>query len=399
MSSTSTQPTSSFDVTVEDSVSLTQTLTKIDSSNVTLSATPGAGETQIANYLTAWLEHRGIETHRIETVPGRPSIVGVIRGSGGGKSLMLNGHIDTVSLTSYEHEPLSGHVGEKDGRPVIFGRGALDMKSGLAAEMAALATIKARKTPLRGDVILTAVSDEEDASQGTQDLIAAGWRADGAVIPEPTNRVLITAHKGFVWIEVDILGTAAHGSDPASGVDAILQAGWFLTALEEYQSRLPVDEMIGPASLHCSLIHGGEEPSSYPAKCTVTIEFRTIPVQTDASILSDITSILATIAQNKPTFRFNEPRLTLSRPSYKLPVEHSLVQQTTKIAGDVYGKRPPIESMAIWCDAALLAEAGTPTIVLGPAGQGLHAKEEWVDVQSIRETEEIFVRLISEFCN
>ncbi|KAK1141784.1 hypothetical protein N8T08_008449 [Aspergillus melleus] len=399
MSSTSTQPTSSFDVTVEDSVSLTQTLTKIDSSNVTLSATPGAGETQIANYLTAWLEHRGIESHWIETVPGRPSIVGVIRGSGGGKSLMLNGHIDTVSLTSYERKPLSGHVGEKDGRPVIFGRGALDMKSGLAAEMAALATIKARGTPLRGDVIFTAVSDEEDASQGTQDLIAAGWRADGAVIPEPTNRVLITAHKGFVWIEVDILGTAAHGSDPASGVDAILQTGWFLTALEEYQSQLPVDEMIGPASLHCSLIHGGEEPSSYPAKCTVTIEFRTIPVQTDASILSDITNILATIAQNKPTFQFNEPRLTLSRPSYKLPVEHSLVQQTAKIAGDVYGKRPSIESMAIWCDAALLAEAGTPTIVLGPAGQGLHAKEEWVDVQSIRETEDIFVRLISEFCN
>ncbi|PYH85357.1 Zn-dependent exopeptidase [Aspergillus uvarum CBS 121591] len=265
--------------------------------------------------------------------------------------------------------------------------------------MAALAAIKANKAPLRGDVIFAAVSDEEDASQGTRDLIASGWRADGAVIPEPTNRVLITAHKGFVWAEVDILGTAAHGSDPASGVDAILQAGWFLTALEEYQSQLPVDDMIGPASLHCSLIHGGEEPSSYPAKCTVTVEFRTIPVQSDESILSDLKNILGTIAQTKPTFRYNEPRLTLSRPSYKLPVEHSLVQQTAAIAQDVYGSLPSIESMAIWCDAALLAAVGIPTIVIGPAGQGLHAKEEWVDVQSIRETEKIFVRLISEFCN
>lgn len=96
------------------------------------------------------------------------------------------------------------------------------MKSGLAAEMAALASIKARQFPLRGDVIFAAVSDEEDKSQGTQDLIAAGWRADGAVIPEPTNRVLITAYKGFIWVEVDILGTAAHGSDPTSGVDSIL---------------------------------------------------------------------------------------------------------------------------------------------------------------------------------
>jgi acetylornithine deacetylase/succinyl-diaminopimelate desuccinylase-like protein len=399
MSSTSTQSTGSFDITAEDSVTLTQILTGIDSSNVTLSATPGAGETRIADYLTAWLEHRGIETHRIENVPGRPSIVGVIRGSGGGKSLMLNGHIDTVSLTSYESDPLSGHIGEKSGRPVIFGRGALDMKSGLAAEMAALAAIKANKTPLRGDVIFAAVSDEEDASQGTRDLIASGWRADGAVIPEPTNRVLITAHKGFVWVEIDILGTAAHGSDASSGVDAILQAGWFLTALEEYQSRLPVDDMIGPASLHCSLVHGGEEPSSYPAKCTVTVEFRTIPVQSDELILSDLKKILGTIAQTKPTFRFNEPRLTLSRPSYKLPIQHWLVQQTAAIAQDVYGSFPSIESMAIWCDAALLATAEIPTIVIGPAGQGLHAKEEWVDVQSIRETEKIFIRLISEICN
>ncbi|CAG7994621.1 unnamed protein product [Penicillium salamii] len=388
-----------FDLTVEDSVGLTQILTRIDSSNVTLSTTPGAGEARIAEYLIKWLEYRKIETHKIETVAGRPSVVGVLRGSGGGKSLMLNGHIDTVSLNSYECEPLSGHIGQKNGRPTIFGRGALDMKSGLAAEMAALAYIKANNVPIRGDVIFTAVSDEEDASQGTQDLIAAGWRADGCVIPEPTNRVLITAHKGFVWFEVDILGTAAHGSDPASGVDSILQAGWFLAALEEYQSKLPSDDMIGRASLHCSLINGGEEPSSYPAKCTVTVEFRTIPVQTDESLRSDLNNMLNEIAKVKPTFRFAEPRLTLSRPSHKLPVEHSLVQQTAEIAREVYATDVSIESMAIWCDAALLSAVGTPTIVIGPAGQGLHAKEEWVDVESIRETEQIFIRLISKFCN
>ncbi|KAK9852147.1 Protein kinase domain family protein [Penicillium brevicompactum] len=397
MSSTTPQSTR-FDLTVEDSVGLTQILTQIDSSNVTLSTTPGAGEARIAEFLIDWLNHRDIETHKIETVPGRPSVVGVIRGSGGGKSLMLNGHIDTVSLNSYECDPLSGHIAEKNGRPAIFGRGALDMKSGLAAEMAALAQIKANKIPLRGDVIFAAVSDEEDASQGTQDLIAAGWHADGCVIPEPTNRVLINSHKGFVWFEIEILGTAAHGSDPASGVDSILQTGWFLTALEEYQRELPVDDMIGPASLHCSLINGGEEPSSYPAKCTVTVEFRTVPAQTDKSLRIDLSNMLKEIARVKPTFRFAEPRLTLSRPSHKLPVEHPLVQQTAEIAREVYANDVSIESMAIWCDAALLSAAGTPTIVIGPAGQGLHAKEEWVDIGSIRQTEQIFVRLISNFC-
>ncbi|KAJ5895691.1 Peptidase M20 [Penicillium taxi] len=126
------------------------------------------------------------------------------------------------------------------------------MKSGLTAEMAALASIKARRIPLRGDVIFAAISDEEDKSQGTQDLIAAGWRADGAVIPEPTNR------------------SAVHGSDPTTGVDSILHAGWPLTSLEEYQHHLPVDEVVDPSSLNCSLIRG-EEPSSYPTKCTVMI--------------------------------------------------------------------------------------------------------------------------------
>ncbi|CAG8024213.1 unnamed protein product [Penicillium olsonii] len=394
----SAQISTPFDVTANDCVALTRILTNIDSSNVTLSATPGAGEAQIADYLTAWLNHRGIENHRIETVAGRPSVVGVIRGSGGGKSLMLNGHIDTVSLNSYEKEPLSGHFGERDGRQVIYGRGALDMKSGLAAEMAALASIKARDVPLRGDVIFAAVSDEEDASQGTQDLIAAGWRADGAVIPEPTNRVLICAHKGFVWVEVDILGTAAHGSDPASGVDSILQAAWFINALEDYQSRLPVDEIIGSASLHCGLIKGGEEPSSYPAKCTVTVEFRTVPAQNEETIIQDMKELLSKIAESKPTFKYAEPRVTLSRPSQKLPFEHPLVQQAAAIATDVYDHPTHIDSMAIWCDAALLGAVGIPTIVIGPAGEGLHAKEEWVDVESIRETEQIFVRLISEFC-
>lgn len=138
--------------------------------------------------------------------------------------------------------------------------------------------------------------------------------------------MLITAHKGFVWVEVDILGTAAHGSDPASGVDAILRPGWVLTALEEYQRRLPIDEFIGPSSLHCSLINGGEEPSSYPAKCTVTTKVRKIHVQADDSILRDISFLLHEIATSKPTFRIEKPRITLSRPSQKLPFDHPFVQ-------------------------------------------------------------------------
>lgn len=386
------------DVSVEDAVGLTQTLTQINSSNPTLSVADGAGETEIANYLAAWFSHRDIEYHWIEKVAGRPSLVGILRGSGGGKSLMFNGHIDTVSLSSYEADPLSGSIGTNNGKEVIFGRGCLDMKGGLAAGLAALAATKASGRMPRGDVIVAAVSDEEDASQGTQDVIEAGWRADAAVLPEPTQAAIFTAHKGFVWVEVDILGVAAHGSDPVSGEDAILYAGSFLQALEKYQSQLPVDDLLGQASLHCGLIRGGEEPSSYPDKCTITVEFRTVPAQTEASILGDISALLKEIAEQKPRFKYAEPRITMSRPTQKVAADHPFVQQAVACASAVLGSKPAVKAGPFWTDAALLGAVGIPSIVYGPAGEGLHAKEEWVEVESLQQFEKVFTQLVQDFC-
>lgn len=386
------------DVSVDDAVSLTQTLTQINSSNPTLSVADGVGEKVIADYLAAWFAHRDIEYHWIEKVAGRPSIVGVLRGSGGGQSLMFNGHIDTVSLSGYEADPLSGSIGTKNGKQVVFGRGCLDMKGGLAAGLAALSATKASGRVLRGDVIVAAVSDEEDASQGTQDVIEAGWRADAAIFPEPTQGAILTAHKGFVWIEVDILGTAAHGSDPATGRDAILYAGSFLQALGQYQTQLPVDDLLGQASLHCGLIRGGEEPSSYPSNCTITIEFRTVPSQTDQSILADISALLRGITHETPGFKYNEPRITLSRPTQKVAVDHPFVQKTVACASAVLGRSPPVQSGSFWTDAAFFGAVGVPSIVYGPAGEGLHGKEEWVEIESLREFERVFTQLVQDFC-
>ncbi|KAJ5138827.1 Peptidase M20 [Penicillium bovifimosum] len=386
------------DVFVEDVVGLTQTLTQINSSNPTLSATDGAGETEIVNYLAAWFAHRDIEYHWIEKATGRPSIVGVLRGSGGGKSLMFNGHTDTVSLSSYETDPLSGSIGTKNGKEVVLGRGCLDMKGGLAAGLAALAAAKASGHVPRGDVIVAAVSDEEDASQGTRDVIEAGWRADAAVLPEPTQGAILTAHKGFVWVEVDILGVAAHGSDPAAGQDAIMYAGPFLQALEDYQSQLPVDDLLGQGSLHCGLIRGGEEPSSYPGKCTITVEFRTVPAQTEESILGDISALLKGIAQQKPHFRYAAPRITMLRPTQKVAADHPFVQKTVASASAILGTKPVVQAGAFWTDAALLGAVGVPSIVYGPAGEGLHAKEEWVEVESLQQFQKVFTQLVQDFC-
>lgn len=388
------------DVAVEDVVGLTQVLTQINSSNPTLSVSDGVGESEIADFVCAWFAHRGIEYHRVETVAGRPSVVGILRGTGGGKSLMFNGHIDTVSLSSYEAgvDPISGLLGMKNGEEAVFGRGSLDMKGGIAASLAALAQVKATnyEQKRRGDIIIAAVSDEEDASLGTQDILAAGWTADAAVVPEPTMNAVVIAHKGFVWVEVDILGVAAHGSDPVSGLDAIMQTGWFLRALEQYQ--LPEDDLLGKASMHCGLIRGGEEPSSYPGKCTVTVEFRTIPSQSEASILDNIRGLLADISKENPRFHYAEPRITMSRPTSKLPKTHPFVQQALASATPVLESDIAVQTVPFWCDAALLGAAGIPSIVFGPVGAGLHSKEEWVQIKSLQQLQSVFANLIEDFC-
>ena len=237
---------------------------------------PGApGEAEIAAYITRWLEQSGLEVQLIESVTGRPNVVAIARGTGGGRSLLLNGHMDTVGVSGMDGgwEPQV-----RDGR--LYGRGAYDMKGGLAACMSAIAEV--RKRGLRGDVILTAVMDEEYASLGTQEL-ASRFRADGAIVAEFTELQLILAHRGFVWLEVETLGRAAHGSRPDLGVDAILKMGQVLMELEQLDHDLrsnPTHPLLGSGSLHASIINGGLEKSTYPTRCLLSLERRTLPGET-----------------------------------------------------------------------------------------------------------------------
>ncbi|KAK1492471.1 diaminopropionate ammonia-lyase [Colletotrichum tamarilloi] len=389
-----------LDVSTDDPVTLTQILTSIDSSNPDLSKASGAGECEIAHYISAWLQHRNFEAHWLEERQGRPSVVGVLRGTGGGKSIMLNGHVDTVSLSSYspDLDPLSGELKEEDGGR-IYGRGSADMKAGLAAAMASMARCSSTShSPLRGDVILAAVADEENFSIGTEEVIRAGWRADAAIIPEPTNQEMAIAHKGFIWVEIDILGVAAHGSRPEDGVDAILLAGAVQTALLEYSKSLPSDSRLGKASLHAGLIQGGEEPSSYPERCTLTVEFRTIPAQTTERILEDIESILSSIAKSNPDFKYAAPRKTFSRPPLGQSPDDEFIKTFVSATSKCLGEAQEPVACSFWCDAALLNEVGISSVVYGPKSFGIHGKEEWVSVESIREVASVMETVIQEFC-
>ncbi|KAF9691371.1 hypothetical protein EKO04_010856 [Ascochyta lentis] len=384
-----------LDVSSDDPVELTQILTTIDSSNPDLSEAAGAGETSIATYISAWLQHRGMEAHWIEAQIGRPSVVGVLRGSGSGKSLMINGHTDTVSLSTYSSgSPLSG-VMEGDR---VYGRGCLDMKAGIATGMAAMAKLITSGTRPSGDVILAAVADEENLSKGTEAVLNAGWRAEGAIITEPTLQNIVTSHKGFVWFEIDVVGIAAHGSLPDEGVDAILLAGYLQTALLEYAKTMPSEPRLGQASLHGGRIVGGEEPSSYPDLCTLTVEFRTVPSQTPESITADLENLLSEVASKVPEFKYNKPRITFSRPPSRLTDDNPFLKSFVSSVSKTLGDAPSPVGRGFWCDAGLWNEAGIPSIVYGPKGEGLHAKEEWVSASSIREVTDVLITSIRDFC-
>ena len=382
-----------LDVSTEDSVALTQTLVQINSASPTLGSVPGPGETSIARYIAHWLEHRDIEVHKVEPTPGRPSIVGVARGSGGGKSLMFNGHIDTVTLMGYDDDPVSGHI--KDGK--LYGRGAADMKCGVAAAMVAL--VNAKKLKLRGDVILTSVADEEDTSIGTEQVLQAGWRADAAIVSEPTNLDIYYAHKGFVWFEVNIHGQAAHGSRPDLGVDAISKAGYFLVELDRYAQKLgeTYDNTAGSPSVHASIISGGEEVSSYPARCKIALEYRTIAGQSTESVRKELEDLLEKLAKQVPKLRY-DLKVTFERPTFELPLDDSFTKLVSKCVGDALGKEPTLSRGPFWTDCALLAAAGIKALLWGPTGEGLHAKEEFVEVESIRQVEKTLTEIAAEFC-
>ena len=266
-----------------DCVELLARLVSIDSVNPDL--VPGAkGEGEIAAFVADWLRRQGLEVHLEDSGRNeRPNVVAVARGTGGGRSLMLNAHMDTVGVTGMQ-DPFRPEI--REGR--LFGRGAMDTKAALAAFMVALA--EAKDLPLRGDALLTAVVDEEYASAGTEAVVRK-WKADAAIVGEPTGLQIVTAHKGFVWFEIETRGVAAHGSRPDVGVDAIARMGMVLVAINEMAKGLlksRAHAILGPGSIHASLIQGGQELSSYPAFCRLGIERRTIPDESIDSIENDL---------------------------------------------------------------------------------------------------------------
>lgn len=360
-------------------------LVAIDSVNPEL-VPGGAGEAEIAEFVANWLREAGLDVELDEAAPGRQSVVAVARGSGEGASLMLNAHLDTVGVQGMER-PFEPVV--RDGR--LYGRGAYDMKAGLAACM--LAAERLRSDGLAGDVVVAAVADEEYASIGTQSVLKR-WRTDAAIVTEPTALRVCIAHKGFAWAEIETRGRAAHGSRPAEGVDAITRMAPALGRLAELQTALdaaPGHELVGPGSVHASLIDGGQELSSYPARCVLSLERRTAPGETGEGFLRECEALVEGIEGA-------DVRLGLVREPFSVDPDAEAVHAVARAAEAVTGRPAELYGETYWMDAAFTQAAGIPTVVFGPGGEGAHAADEWVDLASVDVCADGLVVAARELC-
>lgn len=367
-------------------LSLLSDLVSVNSINPSL--VPGApGEAAVAEVAAQALKAGGLEVVFQEAAPGRPNVIGVLEGREAGPAVMLCGHLDTVGVEGMTN-PFTPRVA--DGR--LYGRGAQDMKGGVAAMIAA--AVELARDWRRGRLIVACVADEEYESAGA-DALVKEWTADAAIVTEPTDLAMAVGHKGFAWIEVVTTGRAAHGSRPLEGRDAIVDMARVLMALEatdqQLQAQLPSEHQ-GTPSLHASIITGGRELSVYPDRCVLQFERRTVSGQDDGVVVGEVQAILARLRTADPAFR-GEVRLMTSRPPYRLspaaplPVALAASLQARGLSSAPIG-------MSFWTDAAILAGAGIPSVLFGPGGAGLHSIEEYVTLADVDVCRDVLIETV-----
>jgi acetylornithine deacetylase len=381
-------------VTRGDAVALTRALVRVDSRNPSL--VPGApGEREVARVLGEVLGTWGFRVEVRDAAPGRPNVIARIGGgSGGGRSLMLNGHLDVVGTEGMRHAPFEAFA--RDGR--MYGRGSADMKAGVAAMCAAAA--RAAGGGLGGEAIIAAVADEEFESVGTRALLESGVRADAAIVTEPTRLAIAPAHRGFAWIRVEVRGRAAHGSRYDIGVDAIRHAGLLLAELDAFEGEeltRRTHPLLGRASLHASFIEGGLGISTYPDRCVLRLERRTLPGESAPQTLEEVRAACERVRARRATLDA-EVTLEFAQGPSDVPTDAPVVRALTS-ALEGAGEPVRVEGMSAWTDAALLNDAGIPAICFGPGDIALaHAAEEWVELAEIERATKVLARLVRAWC-
>lgn len=376
-------------------VDLLRRLIATDSINPSL--VPGArGERDVGTLLLDMCREAGLDADVDEITPGRVNVVARLRGDAPGRRLLLNGHMDTVGVEG-TRDPFTAEIrGDR-----LYGRGAYDMKASLAAMVEAARIVAGGGLPA-GELVLAFVADEEHASIGTANLVSRHGSdlADAAIVTEPTALDVCVAHKGFVWARIETSGRAAHGSKYAEGDDAIVRMGHVLVALDRLDREiLPrrTHPLLGRASVHASTIEGGLGLSTYPDRCVLEVERRTLPGESDEAIRAELQDLLVEARAFSPGLT-GRVELMLSRPPLEVRPDAPIIRALVAAVRTVRGQAPRLTGESPWFDAALLAGAGIPTVMFGPAGAGAHAAEEWVEIPSVVTCAEVLADVARRFC-
>jgi acetylornithine deacetylase len=356
-------------------------------------------ETAIASFIAKWF--RKTKKFRVveQTVKGsRFNVIATLEGKGGdlrGRSLMLNGHMDTVGVSYLKGNPFRPTY--KAGR--MYGRGSCDMKGSLASMMSAMLALTNSKTPLPGDLIFTGVVDEEYVSIGTSELVKR-IRSDAAIVGEPTDLNVATAHKGYAWLEVQLNGREAHGSVPERGIDAIENVSKLLTQLDSLRTRHKSirHRLVGTPKIHTSTIQGGKEWSTIPGKCVLRIERRLIPGEHASDAVSEIRELIRDIARKNPKFAA-EVRLIHHADSMEVPTNSRVVETLTRNAKRLsHGGK--VIGAPYWTDAAILVnQAKIPSCLFGPGNIDVaHSSNESISVRDVITAAEIYALTAEALC-
>jgi len=366
------------------------------------------GESRLASFLEGWFQSAGIDVERRPVVDGQENILARLPGDcsaqGATAVVLLDAHMDTVPVEGMRIPPFQPEV--RDGR--IYGRGACDVKGGMAAMLTALARLAALPQRRRPTVVMACTVNEENGFSGAEHLVsqinggASGLlprRPDAAVIAEPTGLNVVVAHKGVVRWRCNSRGKAAHSSRPESGENAIYRMARAVLAMERYQGielrRLASHALCGPASLSVGTIRGGTSVNTVPDRCTVEIDRRLVPGETPDAARAHLIEYLArepglaAVLEHEPAY--------LTGPALSDETNGPLAERLAAAAKTVLAECPNV-GVPYATDAAFYSNAGIPAVVFGPGELAqAHTDNEWVSVEQLQQAAEIYLRFLQAY--
>lgn len=348
----------------------------------------GRGEREIADFVADYARKAGLEVHRQPVFEGRGNVLIGITGKGR-ETVLLETHMDTVTAEGMVVEPFNPQI--RDGK--VFGRGACDAKASLAAMLQALVEIARRGSPNR-TVWLAAVVDEENGFNGVRQLVSSGFRADYAIVGEPTSLNIAVAHKGTVRGDIVTRGVSAHSSQPEKGSNAIMHMAKVLAALERYDAELRVrpHPLVGSPTLTVTMIQGGRGANLVPDFCQVKVDRRTLPNEDPMAAWEELKRFLL----SQPdlidlNLEVGEPELV--NWGMEVPEESTVVKELSAACQKV-GLQPQIIGVRYTSDASFLTRNGIPALLFGPGSiEQAHTADEWVEIEQVVAAQKVFEAL------